>query len=749
MSDSDDPEASGGGLKYNNDNCKNPSKKRSKENDTTQTVASRDYCFDIPLIESTNDKFTEVSFRDLVAKDDKARRLKKEMNGSTKNGGGGIDPYASDDDDALKAIAAKYENKYAQIAPVKKAKKRKCVEYEDIGEGYDEDDPFIDNSECFDEVVPQEVTTAHGGFYINTGSLEFKANDKAVFDLSSDDSSANDVKKKPKKEVKKKVDEKASKLKKAKMINTDVKLKKARVILTRTRPGNRPGVPIKISELPEMTDIKLPKVEEKAASATPVSKVPETPTLEAQLEALTASSNDTTKADYLGVKITKVPPGSPAVKPTSALVPEVSVVAPVSSSATKPVTASTLSKAATPVPTKSVSTLSKPTQALQDTPGELQKAFGCPHCPNISYNDKKGLYQHMYRKHPKSETKADQSEDSSGSSNSPLHVPGDLKNSAVISSKQTPVIAPKPSLSKSGPAPKPVSIAPVSVVVPKAPKAIPLPAPKAIPLPAPKAIPLPAPKAIPLPAPKAIPLQAPKAIIPLPAPKAIALPAPSSTKPPCVTTTAGLVKPGWQNQVSFPSTLDVKISPVVTASADSVSSTVSSLSLTRTPAASSVSSNISFSTSVSLAKSSLPSVTTTQALDFSISSLSQSRPSTTARPQTTTASMFHHDPRNILASSPSDMTSILGITAPHFQAKHQQATPVSQYSTSLPRPSISPPLSQKKPTLRSPRRACSSPSTSRSPPAPCPPLPTAPRPGIPVRCLVPTLQTRFWNLLKI
>ena len=75
-------------------------------------------------------------------------------------------------------------------------------EYEDIGLGYQEDS-FIDNSECFDELVPEELTTARGGFYINTGSLMCKTNNNAIFEQSSDFSSA--AKKKPKKEVKKKV----------------------------------------------------------------------------------------------------------------------------------------------------------------------------------------------------------------------------------------------------------------------------------------------------------------------------------------------------------------------------------------------------------------------------------------------------------------------------------------------------------------------------------------------------------------
>lgn len=85
------------------------------------------------------------------------------------------DPFADDDRERreVEELAKKFENKYGGVS--KKKKKDRMQDLIDIGYGYDETDPFIDNSEAYDELVPASLTTKHGGFYINTGTLQFRA----------------------------------------------------------------------------------------------------------------------------------------------------------------------------------------------------------------------------------------------------------------------------------------------------------------------------------------------------------------------------------------------------------------------------------------------------------------------------------------------------------------------------------------------------------------------------------------------
>uniref|UniRef100_A0A8C9Z8H2 Ubinuclein 2a n=1 Tax=Sander lucioperca TaxID=283035 RepID=A0A8C9Z8H2_SANLU len=113
------------------------------------------------------------------------------------------DPFDDDERERLQveALAKKFENKYGNTE--KKKKKDRMQDLIDIGFGYDETDPFIDNSEAYDELVPASLTTKLGGFYINTGTLQFRAtsDSEGEEDKKLNDNKEQVIKKRKKKEV--------------------------------------------------------------------------------------------------------------------------------------------------------------------------------------------------------------------------------------------------------------------------------------------------------------------------------------------------------------------------------------------------------------------------------------------------------------------------------------------------------------------------------------------------------------------
>lgn len=131
---------------------------------------------DLPLSEPNDRGSSEFNYGELV----NSTLTQVKLAGSTVPKGltpplDPSDPFADDDRERreVEELARKFESKYGGVS--KKKKKDRMQDLIDIGYGYDETDPFIDNSEAYDELVPASLTTKHGGFYINTGTLQFRA----------------------------------------------------------------------------------------------------------------------------------------------------------------------------------------------------------------------------------------------------------------------------------------------------------------------------------------------------------------------------------------------------------------------------------------------------------------------------------------------------------------------------------------------------------------------------------------------
>ncbi|KAK2817355.1 hypothetical protein Q5P01_025546 [Channa striata] len=116
----------------------------------------------VTLFEPDERSFPEFSYNELI--DGKINHTRDKVPRSR------FEEEEKREGDELAAIARKLEGKYNG----KPKKKDRIQDLIDIGYGYDDEDSFIDNSEAYDEFVPASITTKFGGFYVNSGVLQFR-----------------------------------------------------------------------------------------------------------------------------------------------------------------------------------------------------------------------------------------------------------------------------------------------------------------------------------------------------------------------------------------------------------------------------------------------------------------------------------------------------------------------------------------------------------------------------------------------
>ena len=151
-----------------------PGKSTKKESEVLNNLKT--HRLNIKLVEISSKEYNEFYYSDLVedVKDGDSDKKAKDDDHF-------VDP---NEDRAVADLAAKFEAKYG--GQTKAKKKRRWEDVLDKGSGYDETDPFIDNEEAYDELLPSTMTTKLGGFYINQGELEFKDLTDSETELEAD-----------------------------------------------------------------------------------------------------------------------------------------------------------------------------------------------------------------------------------------------------------------------------------------------------------------------------------------------------------------------------------------------------------------------------------------------------------------------------------------------------------------------------------------------------------------------------------
>ncbi|TKS68588.1 Ubinuclein-2 [Collichthys lucidus] len=144
------PRSPSGGLQVKEDRPDQPG-----DTDTVRLV--------LALFEPDERSFPEFSYSQLI--DNKINDIKVAVPLSR------FEEEERRENDEAVAIAKRLEEKYGGKP---KKKEDRIQDLIDIGYGYDDEDSFIDNSEAYDEFVPASITTKFGGFYVNSGMLQFR-----------------------------------------------------------------------------------------------------------------------------------------------------------------------------------------------------------------------------------------------------------------------------------------------------------------------------------------------------------------------------------------------------------------------------------------------------------------------------------------------------------------------------------------------------------------------------------------------
>ncbi|KAK2704812.1 hypothetical protein QYM36_017007 [Artemia franciscana] len=152
-----------------------PSFSLNKEDDS-KVKALR---FEIDMFKNFKNEICQVNYKELVSP-----ALKKNQTYEKTGNGSFRHISTSGDEDYPLKVAKKRK---LQSGPRKGPKNKRTYDFINIGEGYDETDPFIDNSDAYDPYVPPNLVPIHGEFYVNSGRLKFKSVEGSEPERASDE----------------------------------------------------------------------------------------------------------------------------------------------------------------------------------------------------------------------------------------------------------------------------------------------------------------------------------------------------------------------------------------------------------------------------------------------------------------------------------------------------------------------------------------------------------------------------------